>query len=242
MEATGIEEVLEAIIGVTDIDLDWISEGLRASIEVKFSMLTAPDVYPIGLAGSFEMTGELNFQSFKLTELKATLGFSTLEGYLGASIRLKINGYEAAGGFLIGRICSLEPLIFIDPDVAAVVGDPPFTGGYVYGEVWIPISEVVLGIPASCFFNISAGVGAGAFYFVEGPTYGGKMLLGVSGEALCIVAIKGEVRLVGVVKAGKLSMRGKGTLTGKAGWCPFCIKFKKSATVTYTEGDWDVDL
>ena len=197
---------------------------------------------PMGLAGEFEMTGQLEFESFKLTELKATLGFSLNEAYLGASVRMNINSYEAAGGFLIGKICTIQPLEFIDPDVAELVGEAPFTGGYVYGEVWIPISEVVLGIPASCFFNISAGVGAGAFFFVEGPTYGGKMLLGVSGEALCVVSIKGEVRLVGVMQAGSLRMRGKGTLTGKAGWCPFCIKFKKSATVTYQSGDWDVDL
>ncbi|BCX49495.1 hypothetical protein HAHE_34030 [Haloferula helveola] len=241
-------EALEVRIGVEDVALDWISPDLRASIGLKFSMETAPDVFPKGFSGYFLMTGALEFQSFTLSQLDATLGFSIgsspadKEAYLGAAVRMSINSYEAAGAFFIGRTCSIEPLLLIDADVAEIIGDPPFTGGYVYGEVWIPISEVVLGIPASCFFNISAGVGAGAFYFVEGPTFGGKMLLGVSGEALCVVSIKGEVRLVGVMQGGSLRMRGKGTLTGKAGWCPFCLKFKKSATVTYQSGSWDVDL
>ncbi|GAA5484714.1 hypothetical protein [Haloferula sargassicola] len=246
------EKAMEVRIGVEDVALDWISPDLRASLGLKFSMNTTGTVYPKGIAGYFNMTGELSFQSFKLKELTAVIGFTIdpdlgdgvdgREAYLGASIRMGISGYEAAGAFFIGRTCSLEPLLVIDKDVAELLGQPPFTGGYVYGEVWVPVSEVVLGIPASCFFNISAGVGAGAFYFVEGPTFGGKMLLGVSGEALCIVSIKGEVRLVGLVQAGELRMRGKGTLTGKAGWCPFCLKFKKSATVTYQGGDWDVDL
>ena len=246
------EKAMEVRIGVDDVALGWISPDLRASIGLKFSMNTTGTVYPKGIAGYFIMTGALDFQSFTLKELNATVGFTIdpnlgdgvdgREAYLGASIRMGISGYEAAGAFFIGRTCSLDPLLVIDKDVAELLGSPPFTGGYVYGEVWVPVSEVVLGIPASCFFNISAGVGAGAFYFVEGPTFGGKMLLGVSGEALCVVSIKGEVRLVGLMQGGELRMRGKGSLTGKAGWCPFCLKFKKSATVTYQGGSWDVDL
>ncbi|MBB5352485.1 hypothetical protein HNR46_002731 [Haloferula luteola] len=246
------EKAMEVRIGVEDVGLGWISPELRASIGLKFAMNTTGSVYPKGIAGYFVMTGQLNFQSFQLQELNATVGFTIdpnledgvdgREAYLGASIRMGISGYEAAGAFFIGRTCTLEPLLLIDKDVAELLGSPPFTGGYVYGEVWVPVSEVVLGIPASCFFNISAGVGAGAFYFVEGPTFGGKMLLGVSGEALCVVSIKGEVRLVGLMQGGELRMRGKGSLTGKAGWCPFCLKFKKTATVTYQGGSWDVDL
>jgi hypothetical protein len=131
--------------------------------------------------------------------------------------------------------------MLVDPDVGELLGTPPFTGAYVYGEVWIPLSEVVLGIPASCLFRISAGLGAGAFYFVEGPTYGGRMLMGVSGEALCIVSIRGEVSMTGVMNAGSLRFRGRGTLTGKAGACPFCLKFRESANVTYQDGSWSMD-
>ena len=247
------EKLTEARIGVDDVALDWISPDLRADVAVKFSLGTAAggSVYPRGLAGEMNMVGALDFQGFTLTELAATLGFSvdptpnsqnSTEAYLGASVRMDVGGYQAAGGFLIGRCCSVAPLIAIDPDVAAVIGTPPFAGGYVYGEVWVPISETLLGIPASCFSNISAGVGAGAFYFVDGPVFGGKMLLGVSGEALCVVSIKGEIRLVGLMDAGELRMRGTGRLTGKAGWCPFCLKFGKDATVTYRAGEWDVDL
>ena len=235
-------QAVEVKIGALDVPLDWVSPDLRANLEVRFSMQTSPSVSPRGIGGSLEMTGgELNFQSLKITDFAASVAVGLDECYLAASARVIVSSYEAAGGIFFGRTCSIEPLELVDPDVSSLLGTPPFTGAYVYGEVWIPLSEVVLGIPASCLFRISAGVGAGAFYFAEGPTYGGKMLLGVSGEALCIVSIRGEVSMTGVMTAGSLKFSGRGTLTGKAGYCPFCVKFSESAKVTYQDGGWSVD-
>jgi hypothetical protein len=105
----------------------------------------------------------------------------------------------------------------------------------VYGEAWIPIVDF------GCVFNVAAGVGAGAFYFVEGPTYGAKILLGAKGEALCVVTIRGEISMVGVKSGGELSASGQGKLSGKAGACPFCVKFNKTVTATFKNGRWDVD-
>ncbi len=237
------EQQVEVKIGALDVPLDWVSPDLRANLEVKFSMETAPSVYPKGIGGALEMTGgELDFQSLKITDFAAAVAVGIDECYLAATARVIVSSYEAAGGIFFGRTCSIEPLELVDPDVAALLGPAPFTGAYVYGEVWIPISEVVLGIPASCLFRISAGVGAGAFYFVEGPTFGGKMLLGVSGEALCAVSIGGQVSMIGVMSGGSLRFAGKGTLTGKAGWCPLCLEFSESANITYQDGDWSVDF
>jgi hypothetical protein len=236
------EQQVEVKIGALDVPLDWISPDLRANLEVKFSMQTAPSVYPKGIGGALEMTGgELDFQSLKITEFAAAVGVGIDECYLAATARVIISNYEAAGGIFFGRTCSIEPLELVDPDVASLLGPAPFTGAYVYGEVWIPISEVVLGVPASCLFRISAGVGAGAFYFVEGPTYGGKMMLGISGEALCAVSIGGQVSMIGVMSGGSLRFSGKGTLTGRAGWCPVCLEFSESANITYQDGSWSVD-
>jgi hypothetical protein len=235
------KQVVEVRIGAIDVPLDWISPDLRANLDVWFSMQTAPDVRPRGIGGGFEMTGGvLDFQSFKITEFAAGVAVGSDEAYIAAAARVIISQYEASGGIFFGRTCSLAPLEMVDPDVSEVLGTPPFTGAYVYGEVWLPISETLLGIPATCFFRISAGVGAGAFYFVEGPTFGGKMLLGASGEALCLVSIKGEVTMVGVMKNGALAFSGKGKLQGKAGACPFCVKFGKTAKVKYEGGSWSV--
>jgi len=237
------EKALEVRLGATDVGLDWLSPDMRVDIGVKLSMDTTSGVKPKGIGGSFEMTGgSLNFEAFKITELGASIGVGTDECYLAAQARMIFSSYELAGGIFFGRTCTIEPLEMIDKDVADLLGPAPFTGAYVYGEVWLPISEIVLGVPASCMFEISAGVGAGAFYFVEGPTWGGQMLLGVSGEVLCVVSIKGQVKMIGVMAGNSLRFSGRGSLSGKAGVCPFCIKFSKSAKIGYQEGDWSVDL
>lgn len=235
-------QTVEVTMGALDVPLDWVSPDMRANVEARFAMRTSPTVSPRGIGGAIEMTGgELNFQSFKITAFAASMAVGLDECYLAATARMVISSYEAAGGIFFGKTCSIEPLEMVDPEVSSLLGTPPFTGAYVYGEVWIPISEVVLGVPASCLFRISAGVGAGAFYFVQGPTYGGKMLLGVSGEALCVVSIRGELAMTGVMSGGSLRFKGRGKLKGKAGYCPFCVKFSENANVTYQDGDWSVD-
>jgi hypothetical protein len=230
----------EVTLGANDVDLKWISSGLRADVATKFSFQNSP-FKPLGLAGSLNVRGGLDFESFKIYKLGAAVAFGLNENYLAALAGIKIQSYDLSGGIFFGRTCTLDPIALIDPDVASVLGTPPFTGGYLYGEGWIPISEAVLGIPASCLFNISAGIGAGAFFFLEGPTYGGVMKAGVLGEALCIVTIRGEVKMIGVKNGDNLRFNGKGWLSGSVGWCPFCIKFGKTVGITYENGSWDVD-
>jgi hypothetical protein len=196
----------------------------------------------MGMAGSFDMTGKLDFESFEIYRLGAAVAFGASENYLSANVGIKLRSYDIAGGIFFGKTCTLDPIASWSPDVASALGAPPFTGAYVYGEGWIPISEAVLGIPASCVFNISAGIGAGAFYFLEGPTYGGVMKAGISGEALCVVSVKGEVKLIGVKSGGNLRFKGNGRVSGKVGACPFCVKFGKSVDLTYESGSWSVDF
>jgi hypothetical protein len=237
--------VTEVTMGATDVPADWISPDLRVSVEGKFNFQSDPNFKLLGLGGSFELTsGEINFETFKITDMGAAIMFGASENYLAAKLGLAFNSYEAFGGVFFGRTCSLDPILLADPDVETVVGqpNPTFTGVYVYGECHIPVSEAALGIPASCFFRISAGVGAGAFYFVEGNTLGGKIYASASGEALCVVSIRGEVTLIGAVSNGELRFNGTGRLSGEAGACPFCIKFGKSAEITYEAGSWNVDI
>jgi hypothetical protein len=235
------DSATEVTIGATEVNLEWISPDLRADVAAKFSFQTGP-FKPLGMAGSFNVTGGLDFESFEIYKLGAAVAFGLNENYLAALAGIRVQSYDLSGGIFFGRTCTLDPIKMIDPDVASVLGNPPFTGAYLYGEGWIPISEALLGIPASCLFNISAGIGAGAFFFIEGPTYGGIMKAGVLGEALCIVTIKGEVKMIGVKNGDNLRFKGKGSLTGKVGPCPFCIKFGKTVGITYENGSWDVDF
>lgn len=234
----------EVEIGAVDVPLGWISDGMRADVMTRFSFETGP-FRAVGLAGSFELTGgALDFEAFRINELRATVAFGEEENYLSAATEMEFSDYRLAGGVFFGRTCTLAPIALWDPEVAALLGepDPTFTGAYVYGEGWIPISEALLGIPASCMFRISAGVGAGAFYFAEGPTYGGRLFAGISGDALCLVSIKGEARLVGVKQGDDFRFSGSGNVAGRAGKCRFCVRFSRTVNLSYSEGRWNVDL
>src|SRR5262245_29844880 len=176
----------EVTIGASHVPVSWVSPGMTADAEAKFTF-DGNTPLPVNLAGQLALNGELDFEGFQLHDLAAALAFGKYENYLALKGGVKFDGYDFSGAIFFGRTCSLDPIKLIDPQVADVLGKPPFTGAYCYAQGWLPVSELVLGIPPSCIFEISAGVGAGAFFFAEGPTYGGKIFLGVSGQLLCLV-------------------------------------------------------
>lgn len=232
----------EVTFGAEDVEVDWISTGVTISANAKFTFDSgvSPPLL-VNLGGGLELDGDIDFETFKIKYLGASMGFGLLENYFSAAARVAINKYEGMGGIFFGRTCSLDPF-FWDTDVQGLLGDPPFTGAYAYVEVWIPISEALLGIPATCLFEVSAGVGAGAGFFVEGPTYVGKMFLGAHGSVLCLVSMSGEIKLLGVKNADGLRLKGSGKLSAEIGWCPFCISVSKSVGLEYKNGSWDVDF
>jgi hypothetical protein len=238
--SSGKTSTTEVTIGADMVSLDWISPDLKANIETKFTF-DGGVPFPVNLAGQLELIGDLSFETFVLHDLAAALAFGKYENYLALKGGVRFNGYDFAGAIFFGRTCTLDPLKLIDPQVAEVLGNPPFTGAYVYAQGWLPVSELVLGIPASCIFEISAGVGAGAFYFAEGPTYGGKMFLGVSGELLCIVSIEGDITMIGVKHGDDLRFAGHGHFEADVGPCPFCITVSKSVDVTYQNNSWSIE-
>lgn len=230
----GSEKAKEVILGTDGMGIEWISD-IKVDIMTKFTF-KGDDWTPVGLAGSFEMVeGVIGFESFILSEFAAGAGFGLYENYISAAARAQFSSYEVAGGAFFGRACSLEPILLWDKDVEEVLGAAPFTGFYVYGEGWMPI------VDWGCVFNIKAGVGAGIFMFMEGPTIGGKIFVGAEGEALCVVDVGGDITVVGSKSGDNFTMVGKGRIKGKAGKCPFCVKFKKTVKLTYKNGSWDAD-
>jgi hypothetical protein len=203
-------------------------------VGVKFTLMSSE---PAGMGGYFNMTGgPLSFEAFKINEMRAAVSFGALENYLAAGVDIDFSSWGLAGGVFLGRTCTLDPILLIDSEVASVLGTPPFTGAYVYGEARIPVLELI-GIPSSCMLDVTVGAGAGVFVFVEGPTYGGKIVGEVSGEALCLVSIGGRMSLVGVKEGlsatSPMRFAGSGNVKGKVGCCPFCVKFNKSVKVKF---------
>ncbi|MCC5805516.1 MAG: hypothetical protein JJU00_04220 [Opitutales bacterium] len=234
------KDAAEVILGAHNVPCDFLSPDMRVNIETKFSFeIENGMLVPIGFAGSFVMTeGEVSFQAFTITDLAVAVAFGKYENYLSAALGLRFNGYKAKGGIFFGRTCTLMPIMAWDMFVAAALGmpDDTFTGAYVYGECHIPVSQVLLGIPASCVFQVSAGMGMGMFYFIEGPTYGARGMLSVSGDALCLFSIGGSMDLVGLKQGNKFKVKGKGTFYVEFGVCPFCFKGNKTVHISAEAG------
>ena len=231
------EYAAEVIMGATDIPVAWTGEGLRFDVSTKFTFDTAMESELRGFGGAIEMTqGEIGFEGMAITSLGAAAMFGKDENYIAAQVGLAFDSYELAGGVFFGRACEIDPLLIVDPDVENVLGDAPFTGVYAYGEAQIPI------INASCLFSISAKAGIGVFWFEEGNTFGGKMLVGASGRALCAVEIGGEVVLIGAKSGNNYSFFGKGTIFGEVGVCPLCVSFKESVSLTYKNDKWSFEF
>jgi hypothetical protein len=234
-------DVTEVTIGALDIPLGWVGvsgDSLHADLGVKFA-LDSTSGYPIGLGGSFELTqGTISFETFKITDIGASVMFGAVENYLAAHISMEFGEYAMSGGVFFGHSCTIDPLEAIDPLVASVLTMPSFTGVYCYGEATFPIYGT-----GTCLFNISGKAGAGVFYFTEGPTYGGRLTMGVYGEALCAVEIGGDVSLVGLKSGDSYAFAGTGHVYGKAGPCPVCIEADLNVGFNYTDaGGWKVSF
>ncbi|MCC5804856.1 MAG: hypothetical protein JJU00_00890 [Opitutales bacterium] len=231
------EAYTEVEIGALDVGVDFLVPDLRVNVSAKFAMKSGGGVWglqPDGFGGSFAIaSGEISFEAFTITDFAVGIMFSSTEAYVSAALGLRVGEYGAKGGVFFGRTCTLEPIELWDPLVASALGepDPSFTGAYVYAEVHIPVSEVILGIPATCLFKVTANAGVGFFYFVEGPTYGARLGLGVTGEVLCLLTISGRVDMVGARVGGVTRLKGKGRGKGELGPCSFCIKFDRSIEI-----------
>jgi hypothetical protein len=233
----GYGDAREIIIGAEDVPIEIMESTANFDVKLRI-VLDASDHYPKGLGGKIEMLqgGRLSFEGFVITDFGAAVMFGMGENYLAAKLGMEFSSFRVMGALFVGHSNTLEPLELVDPDVASMIDSGPITGIYVYGEVYMPIVDL------GCFFKVSAGLGLGAFYFTEGPTYGGKIKAAVDGEALCIIEVGGEVVLVGV-KSDIIRFKARGKIKGRVGWCPFCIKFDKSVEFTYDKiNGFDADF
>ena len=240
------QPMTEVTCGADNVNLKWIGKGLRGSVGGRFTFQQSQGVVtPLGFGGSLEMTaGELSIGSLKIDKFGAAAMFgidnpntptNELEAYLAATVGAKFQKYRLEGGLFLGRTCTLAPLQMVDPDVASLVGQAPFTGGYAYAEGWFPIYN------AGCAFNVTIGAGVGVFYFAEGPTWGGRLFGAVSGEALCLLQIGGSLNLVGLKSGDDFRFKGTGNVFGSIGPCDACVEFNKSIRATYQNETWDID-
>ncbi|HMO50472.1 MAG TPA: hypothetical protein PKE26_01530 [Kiritimatiellia bacterium] len=235
------QDTAEVTIGAINVPFDFLSPDLRVDIKTKFTFDVENDgsLTPVNFVGMINKTdGKVAFEAFSIEDLAVAISFGSQENYVSAALGMKMNGYKAKGGIFFGQTCSLAPIAQWDMFVVTALGvpKPTFSGAYVYGEAHIPVSEALLGIPASCFFQVTAGMGLGIFYFVEGPTYGARGMLSVSGDALCMLSLGGQLDVAGLKQGSKFKLKGQGTVYVEIGLCPTCIEASRRVTFTTETG------
>ena len=242
----------EVTLGARDIPLDWLGASpLTLSIEARWTLQSGA---VLGVGGSLEVKGKVGFKGGSLNDFGASLAIGQVENYFaakaGATVVILGIPVNFTAGIFAGHCCSLDPLLWVDPDAASVliVNVSDFTGVYLAFGGGVSLSDILFGT-SSCLLDVSATVNYALYY--QGGVFlgsiGGSEKITVEADLICIISASASwgvaMRLDSV---GRLTMVGEARLCGKVGWCPACLKACKTLKITGvvdTGGvDYDIDF
>jgi hypothetical protein len=111
---------------------------------------------------------------------------------------------DISAGIFVGHACSLDPLIFIDPEAPKVLDNAPsFTGVYVQFGASLSLSEILFGT-SSCFLDMGVAV-TSATYYMDGPRSGKlgmRQKTSVDVEVLCLISGHVDIALFSSLSSG----------------------------------------
>ena len=242
----------EVTLGARDIPLDWLGASpLTLSIEARWTLQSGA---VLGVGGSLEVKGKVGFQGGSLNNFGASLAIGQLENYFaakaGATVVILGIPVNFTAGIFAGHSCSLDPLIFVDPEAAAVliVQATDFTGVYLAFGGGVSLSDILFGT-SSCLLDVSANINY-ALYYQGGAalgSIGGREKISIEADLICIISASASwATAFRLDSVGRLTLQGEARLCGKVGWCPACLKACKTLKVTGvvdTGGvDYDIDF
>jgi hypothetical protein len=208
----------------------------------------------LGVGGSVEVKGKIGFKGCSLNDFGAALAIGQTENYFaakaGATVLILGIPVNFTAGIFAGKACSLDPLLFVDPEAPQVliVDVSEFSGIYLQFGGGLSLSDILFG-ESSCLLDVGANV-TSALYYQGGPrlgSLGGRQKVGVNVDLICIISASAEwATAIRIDSVGKLTVQGQARLCGKVGWCPACLKACKTLVVTgvLTDSgiDYDVDF
>lgn len=240
----------EVTLGAKDVPLDWLgvtSGGpLALNVEARWTLQSGA---VLGVGGSFEVIGKVGFKGCSINNFGASIAIGQVENYFaakaGATVTILGVPVDFNAGIFAGHACSLDPLRFIDPEVAEVliVNATEFSGIYLQFGAGISLSDILFG-SSSCLLDVSLNV-QNALYYQGGPRFGsigGRQKEAVSVDLICIISADASWATgFRLDSEGKLTLAGKARLCGKIGACPFCLKACATLGVTGTITDGGID-
>jgi hypothetical protein len=258
-------EGLECTVGADNVPLGWAGLGAAPKGYATLKLSFADGGLPMGFDGALGIKGTFGAGGMNFTDPKVIVGASPNQIYAGFALRAEFQGKEVAAKALLGRICEIGTLSQVNEGQGKLLvslinqklpgSDPyamaPYTGGSLYAEGWMPLNELI-GIPTTCMLNLRAGVGAGLSVFVPNATsnvlLGTQQLLGLSGQVLCTITVKGTLEMngAGLINLNApgdsiLSLSGLGNVSAKVGISPLDYTFSKNLGIngTYNMGTGD---
>ncbi|HEX3716584.1 MAG TPA: hypothetical protein VH595_01340 [Verrucomicrobiae bacterium] len=248
----------EVTVGANNVKLDWpglnpTGTPLTLTVQAKW---TLQDGNVIGLGGLFDIKGEVGFQGCSVNEIGADLAFGEEENYFAAKVAGTINilgvPVDVQGGVFVGKACSLQPILFIDPEATNVLSLNPneFAGIYLEFGASLSLSQILFG-ESSCFLDIGVNESS-AVYYDGGPSteqIGMRQTMGIDASLLCLLSANASLTMFGTTTHSpsgySLEIGGEAQICGSIGPCPFCISGCKGITVTGEVGtggiSYDVD-
>ena len=240
----------EVTLGARDIPLDWAGASggtpLSLSIEARWTLQSGA---VLGIGGSLEVKGKVGFKGGSLNNFGASLAIGQTENYFaakaGATVTILFIPVNFTAGIFVGHSCSLDPLLFVDPEAADVliVKATDFTGLYLAFGGGVSLSDILFGT-SSCLLDVSANVNY-AVYYQGGAvlgSIGGREKVSVEADLICIISASASwAEAMRLDSVGRLTLVGEARLCGKVGWCPACLKACKTLKITGVLDDGGVD-
>ncbi len=235
----------EVIIGANNVKLDWAALNptgtpLTLTVQAKWTLQNGN---VIGLGGLFDIKGEVGFEGCSVNEIGAALAFGEEENYFAAKVAgtISILGIpvDVQAGVFVGKACSLQPILFIDPQATNVLSLPPgeFAGIYLEYGASLSLSQILFG-ESDCFLDIDESESSAVYYDGGGNSQqiGMRQTMGIDASLLCVLSASASLTMFGTATHSpsgfSLEIGGEASICGSIGPCPFCISGCKGITIT----------
>ena len=240
----GGSSAAEIIVGANRVPLQWPgvqSSGITLTINGRWTLNNGAVT---GVGGLLELDGKADFSGFSLRKLGATFAFGDNDNYFaGKASAVVLIGpvpVELNAGIFGGHSCSMDPLLYVDTNAPAILGNiSNFSGVYAEFGGGVSLSDLLFGA-SSCLLNIDAQVSYTEFFLggTSSLNLGYYQNTDIDLSLLCVLSgsIKSTVGGTATKDANgfHLELIDSTQACGSIGPCPFCVEGCKTITLKGT--------
>ena len=238
----GGDSAQEVILGAKNVPLKWPGSQSNPDLNLTANARwTLKNGSVVGIGGLFEVEGNASFEGCTIKTIGATFAIGATENYFAAKAdATALIGpipVEFKAGIFGGHACSLDPLIYIDPNCTNILNNAAgFTGVYIQYGGGVSLSKILFGT-SSCALDVEANISNSEF--IQGTP--DSLSLGLMQKTdleislFCLISGQASFTEAGIASIStsgvSLTLLGSAQFCGSAGPCPFCVQGCKTFTV-----------